>query len=55
MSVWPKDWVQYVAETMPKKPGLNMIAANGTPIENAGRAKAVLKGKKPLDFSGQSR
>ena len=54
VSVWPKDWVQHVVEEMPKKPGLRMIAANGTPIECTGRAKIVLKGRRPLDFSGQS-
>ena len=54
VSVWPKDWVQHVVEEMPKKPGLRMIAANGTPIECTGRAKIVLKGRRPLDFSGRS-
>ena len=54
VSVWPKEWAQYAAETMPKKPGLKMIAANGTPIENAGRAKVVLRGRKPPGFGGPS-
>ena len=39
---------------MPKKPGLKMIAANGTPIENVGRAKVVLRGRKPPGFGGPS-
>ena len=55
VSVWPKEWAQYAAETMPKKPGLKMIAANGTPIENVGRAKVVLRGRKPPGFGGPSR
>ena len=38
-----------------KNPGLKLVAANGTPIENVGRAKVVLKGKKPLGFSGPLR
>ena len=54
VSVWPKELTQYAAETLPKKPGLNMIAANGTPIENVGRAKVVLRGRKPPGFGGQS-
>ena len=55
VSVWPKAWAQYAEEVGPKKPGLKMIAANGTAIENVGRAKVVIKGRKPLDFSGPSR
>ena len=54
VSVRPKEWVHYATETMPKKPGLKMIAANGTPIENVGRAKVVLKGRRPPVFSGPS-
>ena len=55
VSVWPKEWAHYAMETMPKKPGLKMIAANGTPIENVGQAKVVFKGRAPQPFSGQSR
>ena len=47
VSVWPKDWTQHTAETLPRKPGLKLVAANGTPIENVGRARVVLKGKRP--------
>ena len=47
VSVWPKDWTQHAAETLPRKPGLKLVAANGTPIENVGRARVVLKGKRP--------
>ena len=54
VSVWPKEWAHYAAETMPRKPGLKMVAANGTPIENVGRAKVVLKGRRPPVFSGPS-
>ena len=55
VSVWPADWAHYAAETMPRKPGLKMVAANGTPIENMGRAKVVLKGKRPPPvFTGPS-
>ena len=45
--MWPKDWTQYAAETLPKKPGLKLVAADGTSIENVGRAKVVLKGRRP--------
>ena len=55
VSVWPKEWAQYATETGPKKPGLKMVAANGTPIENVGQAKVVFKGRAPQPFSGQSR
>ena len=55
VSVWPKEWAQYATETGPKKPGLKMVAANGTPIENVGQAKVVFKGRAPSSFSGQSR
>ena len=55
VSVWPKEWAQYATETGPEKPGLRMVAANGTPIENVGRAKVVLRGKMPLGFGGPSR
>ena len=55
VSVWPAEWAHYAAETMPRKPGLKMVAANGTPIENMGRAKVVLKGKRPPPvFTGPS-
>ena len=47
VSVWPKDWTQHIAETLPRKPGLKLVAANGTPIENVGRARVMLKGKRP--------
>ena len=53
VSVWPKDMADYAAETLPKKPKLKMVAANGTPIENYGRAKVVLRGRKPV-FTGPS-
>ena len=55
VSVFPKTWAKYAEEVGPRKPGLKMIAANGTAIENIGRAKVVLRGRKPLDFSGPSR
>ena len=45
VSVWPKEWAQYVTRTGPKKQGLKMVAANGTPIENVGQAKLVFKGR----------
>ena len=54
VSVWPAEWAHYAAETMPRKPGLKMIAANGTPIENVGRAKVVLRGRRPPVFSRPS-
>ena len=53
VSVWPKDMADYAAEMLPKKPNLEMVAANGTPIENYGRAKVVLRGRKPV-FTGPS-
>ena len=53
VSVWPKDMADYAAEMLPKKPNLKMVAANGTPIENYGRAKVVLRGRKPV-FTGPS-
>ena len=53
VSVWPKEMADYAAEMLPKKPNLKMIAANGTPIENYGRAKVVLRGRKPV-FTGPS-
>ena len=55
VSDWPKEWAQYATETGSKKPGLKMVAANGTPIENVGQAKVVFKGRAPSSFSGQSR
>ena len=55
VSVWPKEWAQYATKTGPKKPGLKMVAANGTPIENVGQATVVFKGRAPQSFSGQSR
>ena len=54
VSVWPKEWARYATETGPRKPGLKMVAANGTPIENVGQAKVVFKGRAPHPFSGQS-
>ena len=54
VSVWPKDMTDYATEILPKKPNLKMVAANGTPIENYGRAKVVLKGRRPTGFSGPS-
>ena len=36
VSVWPKDW-KNKAKMEDKKPGLKMVAANGTTIENLGR------------------
>ena len=53
VSVWPREMADYAAEMLPKKPNLKMIAANGTPIENYGRAKVVLRGRKPV-FTGPS-
>ena len=55
VSVWPKTWAQYAEEVGPRKPGLKMVAANGRAIENVGRAKVVLKGRRPLDFNRPSR
>ena len=54
VSVWPKEWARYATETGPKKPGLKMVAANGTPIENVGQARVVFKGRTPQPFRGQS-
>ena len=53
VSVWPRAMADYASEMLPKKANLKMIAANGTPIENYGRAKLVLRGRKPV-FSGPS-
>ena len=53
VSVWPQEMADYAAEMLPKKPNLRMVAANGTPIENYGRAKVVLRGRKPV-FTGPS-
>ena len=54
VSVWPKEMADYASEMLPKKPNLKMIAAKGTPIENYGRAKVVLRGRRPPLFSGPS-
>ena len=40
-------------DTMAGGHGPQMDAANGTPIENYGRAKVVLRGRKPV-FTGPS-
>ena len=54
VSVWPADKAHYAEETLPKKPGLKLVAANGTPIDNMGRARVVLKGRRPPVFNGLS-
>jgi len=42
VSVWPRKMKQKLA-TLPKKPGLNMVAANGTKIENFGQKMIKFK------------
>ena len=45
VSVWPKK-LKTNLQTLPKKEGLNMIAANGTKIENFGQKVITFKGLK---------
>ena len=56
VSVWPRSMADYASEMLPKKPNLKMIAANGTAIENYGRARVELRGRRPPPpvFTGPS-
>jgi hypothetical protein len=52
VSVWPKK-LKTELKTLPKKAGLNMIAANGTKIENFGQKLITFKGLKS-PFNGRA-
>ena len=52
VSVWPKDW-KNEAKMEDKKPGLKMVAANGTTIENVGQKVIKFKAIKGLDIERQ--
>jgi hypothetical protein len=52
VSVWPKK-LKKELPTLPKQEGLNMIAANGTKIENFGQKLITFKGLKS-PFTGQA-
>jgi hypothetical protein len=52
VSVWPKK-LKTELKTLPKKDGLNMVAANGTKIENFGQKLISFKGLKS-PFSGRA-
>jgi hypothetical protein len=52
VSVWPKKLKEGL-KTLPKKAGLNMIAANGTKIENFGQKLITFKGLKS-PFNGRA-
>ena len=52
VSVWPMKMKEGV-ETLPKKAGLNMIAANGTKIYNYGQKMIKFKGRQSV-FSGRA-
>ena len=52
VSVWPKD-SKNEAKMEDTKPGLKMVAANGTTIENVGRKVIQCKASKGLDFARQ--
>ena len=57
VSVWPKGWKPNI-KVEPKKPGLKMIAANGTEIENVGQKRVLFRGiggGETSVFGGQSR
>ena len=52
VSVWPKDW-KNEAKMEDKKPGLKMVAANGTTIENVGQKVIQFKATRGLGFTRQ--
>ena len=52
VSVWPKDW-KNKAKMEDKKPGLKMVAASGTTIENLGQKVIQFKASNGLDFARQ--
>ena len=57
VSVWPKGWKPHI-KVEPKKPGLKMVAANGTEIENIGQKRVLFRGVHGGEasvFGGQSR
>ena len=55
-SVWPKGRHAGRAKMQPKKAGVGMVAANGTPIEHYGQRKICFKGVKAESpvFSGRT-
>ena len=54
VSVWPRALLP-VATMEPKKEGLRMVAANGTPIKNYGQKLIKFRGRRCRRMMGWSR